>query len=105
MNRLLTMLTTCALLSTCTTNTPAFAHDQYHDWLIPGTASSCCNESDCRPVRAEQDIDGNWTVTVDGLRIEIPADRILSFKAKDGRSHWCGKGDQTYCFTPGEIRS
>lgn len=107
MRRVLTMVTLWAatvwLPPSCA---PAFAHDQYTDWKIPGTSVSCCHEEDCRPVVATQDDDGNWIAWVDKIPVQIPASRILSFKAKDGRSHWCGnKSLETYCFTAGEPRS
>ena len=72
---------------------------------MPGSDASCCNDQDCRPVRAEQDENGNWTAWVDGRPVQIPASKILPFKAKDGRSHWCGVGEETYCFTAGDVRS
>jgi len=47
----------------------AKAHDQYKDWTS-WDGGSCCSErvehpsghvtGDCRPVRAVQDMDGNW---------------------------------------------
>ena len=92
------------------------AHDEYSEWKMPGGGgASCCNErvehgdghvtGDCRPVRATQDDDGTWTAWVDGLPVRVPADKVLPFKAKDGRSHWCGVGAATYCFTAGDVRS
>ena len=29
-------------------------HDEYRHWTMPGSDASCCNDQDCRPVRAEQ---------------------------------------------------
>jgi hypothetical protein len=81
------------------------AHDQYHDWKIPGSDTSCCNDSDCRPVRAkfEQDI---WWAYLDGMWVPIPPANVLPpGTSRDGRSHYCGANGLTFCFAPGEVRS
>lgn len=81
----------------------ATAHDGYSDWKQPN-GLSCCNDHDCRPVTASVDQDGNWTVNVDGRRVAVPAGQVLKMPSPDGRSHWCGYGNMTYCFVPGEVR-
>lgn len=81
------------------------AHEPYSDWKIPGTGVSCCDNRDCGPVRADRDMDGRWIVFKDGREIVVPASRVLPIPSPDGRSHWCGIGEITYCFVPGEVRS
>ena len=83
----------------------AKGHDIYTDWKMPGSNMSCCNDSDCRPVRAWKINDDQWIALVDGREVPIPPEKILDRKSPDGRSHWCGAGMVTYCFLPGEIRS
>jgi hypothetical protein len=79
------------------------AHDQYHDWMMPDAPNvSCCHNRDCRPVKAESDIDGNWTAIVNGERIAVPRGKVMKIPNPDGRSHWCGQGGLTYCFLPTE---
>ncbi len=83
----------------------ARAHDQYKSWRMPDQPTlSCCNEHDCRAVKASSDIDGNWTAIVDGSPVPIPKHKLMKMPSPDGRSHWCGTPDQTYCFVPGEVR-
>lgn len=83
----------------------ARAHEPYSDWKMPDAPNtSCCNDSDCRPVRAESDMDGNWTAFVDGRRVPIPARKVMKIQSPDGRSHWCGVNETTYCFVPAQIR-
>lgn len=91
-------------------------HDIYKTWKVPnGRGMSCCNErkekedgtieGDCRPVRARQDPNGDWEAFVDGKWLSIPPDKVLQEKHPDGRSHYCGIADYTFCFAPGEVRS
>lgn len=81
----------------------ASAHDQYKAWKTPA-GLSCCNDHDCRPVTATMNPDGDWTANVDGRKVWVPASKLLKIPSPDGRSHWCGQGDATYCFVPGELR-
>jgi hypothetical protein len=99
------LLSLCAIIDAVVSG--AKAHEPYSDWKIPGTSSSCCNDRDCRPVRAAQDLDGNWTAFVDGREVRIPRDRILNMRSPDGRSHLCADpvGLVPYCFVPGDVRS
>jgi len=84
--------------------TPASAHDQYHEWKIPGTMTSCCNDNDCRPTRARVTEDGFWEAWDGKEWLTVPQSRVLPFTAPDGRSHLCAIGGVVLCFTPGEIR-
>jgi len=81
-----------------------FGHDIYHEWKMPGTEASCCNDRDCGPVTATPIGNGAWVVKVDGREVVVTPDRVLKIPSPDGRSHWCGSGDVTYCFVPGEVR-
>jgi hypothetical protein len=83
----------------------ASAHDGYGKWERPDLpGASCCNEHDCRPVRAAQDMDGNWTAYPDGRPVRVPRRNLLKIPSPDGRSHWCGSGVTTFCFVAGEVR-
>lgn len=83
----------------------ARGHDIYGDWKMPDNPGlSCCNESDCRSVTAAQDMDGNWTTFVEGRKVPIPARKVMKIPSPDGRSHWCGTKETTYCFVAGEVR-
>ena len=84
---------------------PARAHDIYHDWKIPGTTTSCCNDQDCGPTRARVHVDGNyWEVWHNGEWLAVPPYAVLDMKSPDGRSHACVIGRTPVCFVPGEIR-
>ena len=82
----------------------AGAHEPYSEWKMPGTEASCCNDHDCRPVTATPLGNGAWVVRVDGRDVVVTPGRVLKIPSPDGRSHWCGSGDVTYCFVPGEVR-
>lgn len=83
----------------------ARAHDQYHDWKIPGTTTSCCDDKDCQPVRARVSDDGeSWEVWHDAKWLHVGKRAMLPFPSPDGRSHACIIGTTVLCFVPGEIR-
>jgi hypothetical protein len=93
---------------------PAQAHDQYKDWKA-WDGGSCCSErvehpnghvtGDCRPVRATQDMDGNWIAYERGKEYRIPPQAIRPIQSPDGRSHLCEMHGHIFCFVPGEVRS
>ena len=82
----------------------ARAHDIYHDWKIPGTTTSCCNDKDCRPTSAWQDMEGRWLIRVNGQDIVIP-DRVILPEQPDGRCHVCEMHGTVFCFAPCRVRS
>lgn len=84
---------------------PARAHDIYHDWKIPGTTTSCCDDKDCGPTRARVADDGGyWEVWHNGVWLPVTPRAMLPFPSPDGRSHACVIGQTVLCFVPGEIR-
>lgn len=78
----------------------ARAHDIYRGWMVPGTATSCCNDRDCRPTRARMDEHERWEAW-DGERwLKVPPDRVLKIPSPDGRSHLCEMNGAVLCFLP-----
>lgn len=100
MKNLATWLICCALVAT-----PAYPHDAYHQWKIPGTDTSCCDDRDCKPVRARANIDGMWQVWHEGRWLDVQPRSILPIPSPDGRSHACIIGSTVLCMVPGEVRS
>lgn len=91
----------------------ARAHDIYGDWKA-ASGASCCSErkekdghvtGDCRPVRAIQDMNGNWIAFEGGQEYPIPEHAVRPIKSPDGRSHLCEMHGHVFCFVPGEVRS
>lgn len=84
----------------------ARAHDIYRGWMVPGTATSCCNDRDCRPTRARM-TDGETWQAWDGARwVDIPPARVLRFPSPDGRSHVCiSPSGEVLCFVPAGAKS
>lgn len=80
------------------------AHDVYQDWFQPSTGKSCCNDHDCRPTAAWQDMNGTWWVRVRGRPIPVPGNRIVR-KATDGRCHVCESGGEIHCFNGCDSKS
>jgi hypothetical protein len=101
------------MAATVVTLRPAHGHDIYKDWKAQSGAS-CCSErkehnghvtGDCRPVRAVQDMNGNWIAYENGRPLPIPDHAIRPIKSPDGRSHLCEMHGHIFCFVPGEVRS
>lgn len=94
-------------------------HGEYQLWKNK-REGSCCNGHDCRPIRADRDMDGKWSIYIPELRkwVAVPDYALMPpDKLHDGRSHGCTSDplkenpywcrDQTerpciYCFTPAE---
>lgn len=84
------------------------AHDQYKDWKMPDTGASCCNDHDCGPSRAYIDpTDEMWRAWNPTTRewVVVPPNKVLKGPSPDGRTHWCGVGEVTFCFMPGDTKS
>ena len=91
-------------------------HAQWHDsfyqkLLIPGTKSSCCNLSDCRPTQIRTNGD-HYEIMKDGRWIRVDPSKIVKAEAPHGGAHICapdlGRGsrdpDLVYCIVmPSEI--
>ena len=60
----------------------------YSKLMIPGTKTSCCNLSDCRPtsIRANGD---HYEIKKDGRWVRVPLDKIVKVTAPDGGAHIC----------------
>ena len=100
-------------------------HDLYKNWNerpiyrngVPAGRGSCCNGQDCRPVRANQDVNGNWKIWIPEWRdwVKVPPAAVgAPDRFHDGRSHACtstpyphrpGKYLVIYCFSPAEQKS
>lgn len=81
----------------------ARAHDIYHDWKTE-SGVSCCDDKDCRPVRATY-VDDHWEIWHEGKWQSVPSRAVRPIKSPDGRSHACIIGTYILCFVPGEVRS
>jgi hypothetical protein len=117
------IICTAAIAAVVATTSPArgqsghhgHGHDRHHDWYRdlkqPHSNASCCNKllpdgtGDCRPVRAYLGDDGRWRAIIDGRRLVIPADKVLTnpdgsaLVAPDGNSHACvSPHGIIYCF-------
>jgi hypothetical protein len=80
-------------------------HHAYKEW-IDNRGFGCCDDQDCRPVRADPGPLG-WRVWIDGRWVAVPPDTVLGITSPDGRSHVCMSPDaqEPRCFVPGEPRS
>lgn len=81
----------------------AFGHDQYHDWKQPDNGGSCCNDNDCGRSRGFIHDDGLWRAwnPTTSEWVVVPVNKVMQGPSPDGRTHWCGVGQTTYCFWPG----
>src|SRR5437016_2214998 len=52
---------------------------------------SCCNQSDCRPVRYKFAPDGQLIMFPQGRAVEIAPALINPKPSMDGNAHWCGR--------------
>jgi hypothetical protein len=43
----------------------------------PGTQIGCCSIADCRPVDADQDLDGTFVAIIDKHVVKIPQDKVI----------------------------
>jgi hypothetical protein len=81
-------------------------HSAYEHWK-DRNGYGCCDDRDCRPVRANVVGDGRWSVWIDGRWLPVPPDAVLRIPSPDGRSHVCMAPGavEPRCFVPGEPRS
>lgn len=80
-------------------------HEVYKEW-IDNRGYGCCDDQDCRPVRADSGPLG-WRVWIDGRWFAVPSDAVLTIPSPDGRSHVCMTpgAQEPRCFVPAEPRS
>ena len=80
-------------------------HDLYKKWK-DNRGYECCDDSDCRPVRADPGPLG-WRVWIESRWVPVPPDVVLLVPSPDGRSHVCMSPGavEPRCFVPGEPRS
>jgi len=80
-------------------------HHVYKEWQ-DNRGFGCCDDQDCRPVRADPGPLG-WRVWIDGRWVAVPPDTVLGISSPDGRSHVCMSpgAQEPRCFVPGEPRS
>ena len=77
-------------------------HDAFHSWyqgLRSPEGESCCNEKDCRPVDSRYVLaEGSWTleISIGGLWVKVPNDRILPQPSPDGGVHACYSEQAAY---------
>lgn len=85
---------------------PVLAHEPYGSWKDKN-GFGCCDDRDCAPVRARQDVHGAWSILVNGRWMVVPRDAVLAIPSPDGRSHACVAPNalEPRCFVPGDIRS
>lgn len=81
----------------------AFAHDPYSGWRQPGTGKSCCDNRDCRPVRAYLGDDGLHYILLNERWQPVPRDRVLQIPSPDLSAHACvnDETDEIHCFVAG----
>lgn len=79
-------------------------HAQWHESFykkleIPGSKTSCCNLSDCRPtvVRGNGD---HYEIMKDGRWIRVQHDKIVKVTAPDGGAHICAPDSTSARFDP-----
>lgn len=85
-------------------------HHQYQNWKPKNGKGSCCNDDDCRPVRARAEWDGSWSVYIPEYRRWVPVpDYAVGApdRFNDGRSHVCSSKPipslpvfHIHCFSP-----
>ena len=67
---------------------PAVAHSWYQG-LLDREGRACCDQQDCRPVRACRTHDDAPGLSLDGQCIAIPWSRVLDTASPDERAHAC----------------
>ena len=85
---------------------PSEIGDWFKEQRVPGTNISCCDISDGRIL--EQDewdlIDGKYIVYPNGVRLEVPDERILHGSANPtGKAVAFIRNGRVLCFVPGAL--
>lgn len=96
MTRTLTLL----IVLLAAAGVPAQAHDHYTSWKIPGTTSSCCNNTDCDVVTIHF-VNGVRHVRWRGQSLPAPDSALLDQPSHDTNSHACVIAGQVRCLVIG----
>lgn len=79
----------------------------YRSLHAPNSGDSCCSIADCRPVEARRTED-HWEILFGNVWIDVPEDRVLRRRNRDGRPIACmsvtdddpGANGWIQCFVP-----
>jgi len=71
----------------------------YQNLQIPGSKTSCCNLSDCRPTQIRT-IGDHYEIMKDGRWIRVQTDKIVKVTAPDGGAHICAPDSYGSRFDP-----
>jgi hypothetical protein len=75
-------------------------HDAfYKDLKIPGSKTSCCNLTDCRPTEVRAN-GGHYEIMKDGRWIKVQHEKIVKVTAPDGGAHICAPDSNAGRFDP-----
>jgi hypothetical protein len=75
-------------------------HDSfYKDLKIPGSKTSCCNLTDCRPTKIRTNGD-HYEIMKDGRWIRVQQEKIVKITAPDGGAHICAPDSKGSRFDP-----
>jgi len=71
-------------------------HGQFYDRLKkPGTDTSCCNLTDCRPT-SSRSAGAHYEVLINGAWVRVPPEKIVKVMAPDMGAHVCAPDLQDY---------
>ena len=79
-------------------------HAQWHESFykklqIPGSKTSCCNLTDCRPTQIRTNGD-HYEIMKDGRWIRVDPGKIVKVTAPDGGAHICAPDTTNVRFDP-----
>jgi hypothetical protein len=79
-------------------------HAQWHESFykelkIPGSKTSCCNLTDCRPTKVRANGD-HYEIMKDGRWIKVEPGKIVKVTAPDGGAHICAPDSKAGRFHP-----
>jgi hypothetical protein len=75
-------------------------HESFYQKLqIPGSKTSCCNLSDCRPTQIRSN-GGHYEILKDGRWIKVDPGKIVKVTAPDGGAHICAPDTKNVRFDP-----
>ena len=75
-------------------------HESFYNKLqIPGSKTSCCNLTDCRPTQIRTNGD-HYEIMKDGRWIKVDQSKIVKVTAPDGGAHICAPDTTNIRFDP-----